>query len=193
MQLPLLISGLDADFAAGRPYASDLKALQGAIPEAHVPASVAAGAATGLPAAADVVSAFRSAHARYHRGAPRRDRFQLAGAALRGLDEEAYWRCGRRAPGRRPGQCDAVSRLEAAVNRHDFAGALALLGQLPPPMQQAAGEVAGKLQLLADADIFLADLRQKALAPSRRGRRAVDPSSPPGSSSASPSRHSSPG
>jgi hypothetical protein len=61
---------------------------------------------------------------------------------------------------------DAVlSRLEAAVKRHDFAEAVALLKQLPSPMQQAAGDVAERLAAAAAAQAFVADLRRTALAP----------------------------
>ena len=58
-----------------------------------------------------------------------------------------------------------LSRLEGAVNRHDFAGAAKLLAQLPQPMQQAAGDVAPQLAALAEAQAFVAGLRQTALAP----------------------------
>jgi hypothetical protein len=59
-----------------------------------------------------------------------------------------------------------VSRLEAAVERHDFIAAAALLDQLPAPMQTAAGEVATSIRAYADGETFLAALRAQALAPS---------------------------
>ena len=163
MQLPLLISALDADFAAGRPFAADLTALESAVPEAHVPASLSGAAATGLPAAADVVAAFETRMPDIMAARPASTDSSWQGQ----LGDWVKGVLALRQEGAETGDsADAVlSRLEAAVNRHDFAGALTLLGQLPPPMQQAAGDVRPKLQSLADADSFLADLRKKALAP----------------------------
>jgi hypothetical protein len=163
MQLPLLISALDADFAAGRPYADDLKALQSAVPEAKVPASITAAATTGLPAAADVVSAFEARMPDIMAAEPPSTDSSWQGQLGDWMKGVLALRQESAQPGDGPGA--VLSRLEAAVNRHDFAGALALLGQLPQPMQQAAGDVSGKLQLLADTDTFIADLRHKALAP----------------------------
>ncbi len=164
MQMPLLISALDADFAAGRPYAADLTALESAPCRKRMCRRALSGAAaTGLPAAADVVSAFEARMPDIIAARPASTDSSWQGQlgdwvkgvlALRQESAEAG------------DSADAVlSRLEAAVNRHDFAGALTLLAQLPPPMQQAAGDVRPKLQSLADADSFLADLRKKALAP----------------------------
>ena len=58
-----------------------------------------------------------------------------------------------------------LSQLQAAVDRHDFAGASKLLQQLPPAMQHALGDVATQIRALADADAFIAGLRTAALAP----------------------------
>ena len=54
---------------------------------------------------------------------------------------------------------------EAAVERHDFVAAAALLDQLPGPMQVAAGETATAIRTHATADGFIAGLRAQALAP----------------------------
>jgi hypothetical protein len=163
MQLPILISALDADFAAGRPYAADLKALAAALPQADIPASVTAAAARGLPAAADVAAAFEAKMPDMiaaEPGAPAGGwQDQLIGWARRVL---ALRKVGAE-PGSGP---DALlSQLDAAVARHDFVAAAALLDKLPAPMQQAAGPTAGDIRTLADAGIFIGGLRQKALAP----------------------------
>jgi hypothetical protein len=163
MQLPLLISALESDFAAGRPYATDLGNLVAAVPETHVPASVSDAAAAGLPAPGELARAFDAA-------VP-----EILGARPPGTDtswqgQMADWVKGvlaLRPQGEIAGDApDAVlSRLQAAVDRHDFAGAAKLLAQLPPAMQAAAGELAGKIKALADADAFVAALRSTALAP----------------------------
>jgi hypothetical protein len=58
-----------------------------------------------------------------------------------------------------------LSQLEAAVGKHDFAGATVLLDKLPQPMQQAAGDAGKQIRTLADADAFIGGLRQTALKP----------------------------
>lgn len=163
MQLPILISALDADFVAGRPYAADLKALAAALPKAGIPASVAAAAAKGLPAAADVAAEFEAKMPDMIAAEPGSPaggwQDQLAGWARNVL---ALRKVGAE-PGSGP---DALlSQLETAVARHDFVGAAALLDKLPPPMQQAAGPTVAEIRTLADAETFISGLRQKALAP----------------------------
>ena len=60
---------------------------------------------------------------------------------------------------------DAIaSRLQSAVDRHDFAAATPLFAQLPPPMLDAAGDLPQEVSALADASAFIAGLRAKALA-----------------------------
>jgi hypothetical protein len=163
MRLPLLISALDADFAAGRPYAADLKALAAALPNADIPASVTAAAASGLPAAGDVAADFEAKMPDMIAAEP--------GSTTGGWqDQLAGWArnvLALRKQGAEPGSGpDALlSQLETAVARHDFAGAASLLDRLPPPMRQAAGATAGQIRTLADADGFIAGLRQRALAP----------------------------
>jgi hypothetical protein len=163
MQLPILISALDADFAAGRPYASDLTALKAALPQADIPASVTASAAKGLPAAADVAAGFEAQMPDMIAAEPGSPaggwQDQLAGwarnlLALRKVGAESG-----------SGPDALLSQLETAVARHDFVGAAALLDKLPAPMQRAAGRTAGDIRTLADAETFISGLRQKALAP----------------------------
>jgi hypothetical protein len=163
MQLPILISTLDADFSAGRPYAGDLKALKAAIPSAGVPASVAGAATTGLPAAGDVAAAFEAKMPDMLAAEP-----GSTGAGWQ--DQIADWAKGvlaLRRQGVEPGSGpDALlSQLESAIQRRDFAAASSLLDKLPQPMQQAAGDAAAQIRTLADADAFISGLRRKALAP----------------------------
>jgi hypothetical protein len=165
MQLPLLISALEADLAGGRPYAADLKGLLAAMPEARVPASVTDAASTGLPAAQQLVEAFEAKMPEIIAARP--------AATDAGWQAEAGdWLKNLLALRQRGEQLgdspDAVlSRLEGAVNRHDFAGAARLLAQLPPPMQVAAGDAGTQLGALAEAQAFIAGLRQTALAPAQ--------------------------
>lgn len=56
-----------------------------------------------------------------------------------------------------------IARLEAAVARRDFAAARDELNALPATMQASAGDVATDIARLADAQAFLAQLRDAAL------------------------------
>jgi len=163
MQLPLLISALEADFAAGRPYAADLNTLTAAVPEAHVPASLSDAAAAGLPAPEQLAQQFEAAMPAMLGARPAGTDSSWQGQMSDWVKNVLALRPEGEVGGDGP---DAVlSRLEAAVNRHDFAAATTLLGQLPPPMQQAAGDTTAKIRGLADADNFVAGLRKAALAP----------------------------
>lgn len=169
MQLPLLISALEADFAAGRPYAADLQNLTAAVPETHVPASVGDAAAIGLPAPDELAQQFEASMPTVLGARP-------AGTDSSWQGQMADWVKGMlalRSQGEMTGDSpDALlSQLETAVNRHDFASATTLLGKLPPPMAQAAGEVAAKIQALADADSFVAGLRKAALSPAAEAQK----------------------
>jgi len=163
MQLPILISAVDADFSAGRPYADDLKALKAAIPEMAIPATIASAATSGLPAAAEVVANFEAKMPDMIAAEP--------GSSAAGWQGQiADWARGvlalRRQGAEQGNGPDAMlSQLEAAVSRHDFASAAALLGKLPQPMQKAAGDAGRQILTLADADAFIGSLRQTALKP----------------------------
>jgi len=163
MQLPLLLSALETDFAAGRPYAADLSALTAAEPEARVPASVSDAAANGLPAPEEIARQFEA-------------RMPDMLAALPGAADTSWqgqltdWVKGAlalRPAGEQQGEGPAavLSRVEGAVGRHDFAAALKLFDALPQPARDAAGDVAAQMRALADAQDFVANLRKSALAP----------------------------
>lgn len=163
VKLPLVVSGLETAFSAGRPYVDELESLRALLPDLAVPEAVSAAADTGLTRADALASAFNAAvpailaaRAAQSTGDWGKDAIEWAKGllALRPTGEME---------GNTP---DAiVSRLEAAVERHDFTAAAALLEQLPEPMQSAAGEIASDVRAHAVADSFLAGLRAQALAP----------------------------
>jgi hypothetical protein len=160
MKLPLILSGLESAFGTGRPFQTELDALLAVVPDAAVPAPLAAAAGTGLSRPDTVTQQFEAAlpdilAARDH-GTTDWTQNAVDWAksllALRPAEEQQ---------GDSP---DAViSRLEGAVSRHDYAAANILVGQLPPAMQAAAGPVAADIAAHAAADQLLADLRARAL------------------------------
>jgi hypothetical protein len=163
LQLPLLISALEADFDAGRPYAGDLAALTAAVPEARVPASVSEAAPKGLPAADAFVRSFEAKMPDMLAALPSQPRGdwqdQLTGWVRSTL--------AIRPEGEQQGDSPAavLSRVETAVIRHDFATAAKAFDTLPAPTREAAGEVGSQLHALAEANAFVAGLRQNALKP----------------------------
>lgn len=163
VKLPLVVSGLEAAFAAGRPYAAELQSLTNILPDLVVPGPVRAAAATGLARPDDLANRFFAALPGILSGrtaAPSGDwtsnalEWAKALLALRPAEEMA---------GDTPEA--VVSRLEAAVERRDFVAADALLSRLPEPMRAAAGALAGELAAHAEAANFIAALRAQALAP----------------------------
>jgi hypothetical protein len=160
MKLPLILSGLESAFATGRPFQTELSALLGVVPDAAIPAPLASAAATGLSRPDSVTQAFEAAlpeilAARDHGSADWTQNavdWAKSLLALRPAEEQQ---------GDSP---DAVvSRLEGAMTRHDYTTAVALLDQLPAPMQQAAAPVATDIAAHAAADKLVADLRARAL------------------------------
>jgi hypothetical protein len=161
LKLPLILSGLEAAFAGGRPYAGELAALRGVLPDLAVPDVLAAHAASGLvrPDAlaarfADTVPAILGA------------RDTTGGDWAQSAIDWARTLLALRPIGESEGTSPEaiVSRLEAAVARRDFAAASALIGQLPGPMQDAAALVAGDIRAHAAAAGLVAELRARALA-----------------------------
>lgn len=163
IKLPLVVSGLETAFAAGRPFTAELDSLTAILPELAVPASVTAAAATGLTRSDTLVAEFETVvpdilagRAAGSKGDWALDAMEWAKAllALRPSEELA---------GDTPEAI--VSRLEAAMNRRDFITAAILLSQLPVPMQSASGAVGEAIRTHAEADAFVAGLRAQALAP----------------------------
>lgn len=163
VKLPLVVSGLEAAFAGGRPYASELASLAAILPDLDVPAPVEAAAGDGLARADDLADRFSAIVPQMLAGRVgtgtgdwSRDALEWAKAllALRPAGEVA---------GDTPEA--VISRLEAAMQRRDFIAASALLAQLPEPMRVAAGPLAAQIVARAEAEGFIARLRAQALAP----------------------------
>lgn len=161
LRLPLIFSGLEAAFANGRVYETELAALRQALPQASVPEPITLSADRGLPrpdaVAADLSAALPA---------------MLAG---RPVDADANWQDTtvdwfRGLVAMRPagavegdGPDAIVARLEDAVNRRDFVAAQAEFDTLPASMQTAGADVGQDIDSLAAAQLFLAELRSQAL------------------------------
>jgi hypothetical protein len=160
MKLPLILGGLESAFGTGRPFQSELDALLAVVPDIAVPAPLAAAAGTGLLRPDTVTQRFEAAlpailAARDH------DATDWTQSALDWAKSLLALRPAQEQEGDSP---DAViSRLEGAVDRHDYTAANTLLAQLPASMQTAAAPVAGDIAAHAAADRLLADLRTRAL------------------------------
>ncbi len=160
-RLPLIFSGLESAFDAGRPYETELGALRQALPSISIPEALSAAAANGLPRPDEVARRLNAAIPDMLAGRP--------------IDADASWQDGAmdwvrgviamRPTGDVDGQSiDAgIARLEAAVARRDFAAARSELNALPATMQASAGDVTTDIARLADAQAFLAQLRDAAL------------------------------
>lgn len=161
VRLPLILSGFETAFAAGRSYDGELAALREALPDLPVPDTIAAAAMTGITRPDAIVEAFNAVLPDI--------------LAARPLDGEAGWQgatadwfrgvIALRPTGDVAGDDPEarIARLEAALARRDFALAQAEFLRLPEPMQAAAGVVAGDIAAQADAAAFLLALRQAAL------------------------------
>lgn len=161
MKLPLILGGLESAFETGRPFQTELGALVTIVPALNVPPALVAASATGLSRPDTITQKFEAAlpdmlAARDHASG------DWTQSALDWAKSLLALRPAQEQEGDSP---DAViSRLEAAVGRHDYAAAATLLGQLPAPMQAAAGSVSADIAAHAAADQLLADLRARALA-----------------------------
>lgn len=160
MKLPLILGGLESAFATGKPFQDELAALRRVLPDVAVPAELAAAAPGGLTRPDALMTRFEAAlpsilAAREPGGGDWTQNavdWAKSLLALRPASEE---------PGDAPEA--VVSRLEAAMGRRDYAAARELIGQLPQPMQQAAGDVATDIAAHAEADALVGDIRTRAL------------------------------
>lgn len=162
VKLPLVVAGLETALASGRPYAAELEALRGISPELAVPDAVEAAAAEGLARPDELASRFAAALPDILGGRTSTSTGDWSRDAL----EWARGLLALRPAGEIEGDApDAVvSRLEGAMQRRDFSAAAALMGQLPAPMRDAAGDLAGEIATHAEAETFIAGLRARALA-----------------------------
>ena len=184
VRLPLMVSGVESAFANGRPFSAELSGLTTLLPDLAVPDTIRAAAASGLPRPDAVATAFTEAvpvilagRTAQSSGDITQDALEWAKGllALRPVDETE---------GATPEAI--VSRLEAAVGRRDFAGATALLDQLPEAMQAAAGSVGTDIRTLAAADGFIAILRARALEATAEAPAVEDPASEAPAAEATP-------
>lgn len=160
MKLPLILSGLESALENGRPFQDELTALSSVLPDLAVPDPLKAAASAGLTRPDALLQKFEAtlpdimAARATNNGDWVQNSVDWAKSllALRPAEEQQ---------GDSP---DAiVSRLEGAMTRHDYTTAVALLDQLPAPMQQAAAPVATDIAAHAAADKLVADLRARAL------------------------------
>jgi hypothetical protein len=163
VKLPLIVSGLEAAFAGGRPYADELAGLTTLLPDLTVPPVIATAADTGLARPDAIVARFNVALPDIIAGRTAESTGDLAQDAIEWAKALLALRPAEEIEGGTPEA--VVSRLEAAVARRDFTAAAAELAQLPAPMRAAAGEVGADITAHAQADAFIARLRAQALAP----------------------------
>jgi len=163
VKLPLVVSGLETAFSAGRPYTAELESLRTLLPDLAVPQPVTDAAAEGLERPDALASDFRATVPAILAGRTA----QSTGDWGKDAIEWAKALLALRPSGEMDGDSPEaiVSRLEGAVERRDFVAAAELLDQLPEPMQAAAGDVATAIRTHASADGFIAALRAQALAP----------------------------
>jgi hypothetical protein len=163
VRLPLMVSGLETAIANGRPFAAELAGLKALLPDLVVPGPVEASAAKGLPRPDAVVAQFTAAVPNVLAGRAAVSSGDMGEDALEWMKGLLALRPVGEVAGDTP---DAVvSRLEAAVGRHDFQTAAELLAQLPQAMQAGAGTSGADITRLAAAEGFVTELRSRALAP----------------------------
>lgn len=162
LRLPILLTTLEAAFAAGTPYAAELLDLIAIQPDAAVPQVVADRAGNGLLSHQAIGTTLAAAVPDI--------------LAVRPLAPDAGWQdtaldwlktlLAARPSGEVAGEAaDAVvSQLEAAVARNDFAAAALLFAKLPEAMRLAAGDLVGEIEAQGAAAAFLAELRASILA-----------------------------
>ena len=163
VKLPLIVSGLEAAFATGRPYGAVLDGLIALLPDLEVPRIIAAEAATGLARPDAIVARFEAALPDIIAGRTRDSSGDLAQDALEWAKALLALRPAEEIEGDTPEA--VISRLEAAMERRDFVAAATELAQLPPAMQEAAGDVGADIAAHAQAETFIIRLRTEALAP----------------------------
>ncbi|QQR39169.1 hypothetical protein [Devosia rhizoryzae] len=160
-RLPLIFSGLESAFATGRPFETELAALETAQPDATVPRALSDNAASGLPRPDDVARRLDAALPDMLAGRP-------VSADAGWQDATADWFRGVIAM-RPAGDVDGdspdamIARLEAAVARRDFVAAEAEFTALPQTMQAAAGTLGDDIAALAAAATLMTELRSTAL------------------------------
>jgi hypothetical protein len=163
VRLPLLVSAFESAIGNGRPFTTELAAVTALLPDIEVPPEVSAGAAAGLPRPDAVASAVHNAIPTILAGRSAAGSGDLGADAVEWVKGLLAVRPVGEVEGETPEAI--VSRLEAAVDRRDFAAAGTLLAALPPAMQAAAGPLTTQVDALAAADRFITSVRVRALGP----------------------------
>lgn len=162
-RLPLIVSGLEAAFATGRPFAVELQSLTELLPDLTVPPSLAEASETGLPRPDVLVRRFNERLPQILAGRTATATGDLADDVLEWGKALLALRPAEEMEGDSPEA--VISRLEAAMERRDFVAAARLMSELPAPMREAAGELPADILLQAEADAFITGLRAQALSP----------------------------
>ncbi len=159
LKLPLILSGLEGALAAGKPFQTELDALHAVLPDLAVPDTLSA-AATGLIRPDALDAKFRAAVPDIL-GARDTTGEDWTQSAIDWAKSVLALRPAEEMEGDSPEAI--VSRLEAAMERRDYAAALALIDALPQPMRDKATLVAADIRAHAEAARLVADLRARAL------------------------------
>lgn len=158
-QAPLLLAALESAWASGRPFAAELAGLRSLDPDLALPETLAAAAETGLARPDTIGTNFRALVPALAGAIP-----TLADASWQ--DQAMGWIRGLlaiRPSGELAGDNPeaVLSRLEAAIERRDFAAAAPLFAALPAPMQAIAGDLQTQIAAWADAETFMAAQRAR--------------------------------
>jgi hypothetical protein len=160
LKLPLILSGLEGAFATGKPFQGELDTLRSVLPDFAVPDALSASASTGLVRPDALYAKFETALPQILAARDTSNQNWTTSAvdwaksllALRPAEE---------IEGDSPEA--VVSRLEGAMERRDYASALALIEALPQAMRNEAALVSADIRTHAEADKLVADLRARAL------------------------------
>jgi hypothetical protein len=160
LKLPLILSGLEGAFATGKPFQAELDALRAVLPDFVVPATLSASAASGLIRPDSLYGKFEAALPEIlaARDGTNQDWTQSAVDWAKSL---LALRPAEEIEGDSPEA--VVSRLEGAMERRDYAAALALIDALPQVMRDEASLISADIRAHAEADKLVADLRARAL------------------------------
>lgn len=153
------LNGLEAAFAAGRPYSAELEALTRIAPDAAIPEPIVDAARTGLPAPDLIVDRFAAiVPDMLSANRPPPDA-NWQDTAANWLTDLLAIRPSGDVAGNDP---DAImARLEGAMERRDFVAADALFAQLPAEMRTAAGAIPADVALHAQAAGWIETLRKR--------------------------------
>ncbi|MEO7221832.1 MAG: hypothetical protein ABIY37_05110 [Devosia sp.] len=160
LKLPLILSGLEGAFATGKPFQQELDALHSVLPDFVVPETLSASAPTGLIRPDALYAKFQMALAEIL-GARDTTNQDWTRSAVDWAKSLLALRPAEEMEGDSPEA--VVSRLEGAMERRDYSGALTLIDALPPAMRDEATLISAGIRTHADADKLVADLRARAL------------------------------